>query len=329
MKRLPLFIIFVLLFSFLFIAPKTNNAWAAPTTLTPTADAMIISDHPDSKYGSNSHLDVAKTSTYKIRDLIRFDLGSIPSNATITSATFSIYLYGCGSLSQTVDDLNIARITADWQEYQVTWNTHKSKFDMSSTLNKTAPCSLNNQYHNFDVKSFVENWRNGTWPNYGLGLYGNEYPQPTVADWIKFFYGREDPANKPPKLAITYTLPTSPTDGSTNVGTDNSSNTSGGETTSKPGEEKTATQSATIGAKKATVSTSQVESKGISALRIAILAALTILLAGAIAGYIIYRRRKKQGDKKDKEPEKPESTKEEPKDVPEESTTGSEETPAE
>ncbi len=306
MKRLPLFIIFVFLFSFLFFAPKTNNAWAAPTTLTASQDAMVQSLNPNSPYGSNSHLDIMKsyhptlhpTLDGKTRSLVKFDLSSIPPNATIDSATFSIFLYGC-NWTQTVNNLYIGRNKDPWQEYLVSWN-NKPSFDAGSVINSTAPCTSVNQYLNYDIKPFVTGWMNGTYQNNGIVMYGNEL---AGVSWIKFFYGREDPANKPPKLVLTYTLPTSPTDGSTNVGTDNSSNTSGGETTSKPGEEKTATQSATIGAKKATVSTSPVESKGISAVRIALLAALTILLVGVVVGYIIYRRRKKLTSKKDKEPE--------------------------
>ena len=321
MRRLPfaLVIIFVFLFSFLFLTPKTNNTWAAPTTLTATADAMIISNNPNLRYGSDPHLDLSKTSTRKIRDLIRFDLSSIPSNATITSATFSIYLYGCGSLSQTVDDLNIARITSDWEEYEVTWNTHKSKFDMSSTLSKTAPCSLNNQYHDFDIASFVENWRNGTWPNYGVGLYGKEN---SGASWIKYFYGREHPANKPPKLVLTYTLPVPPTNESTGDETDNDSDTTSSnqstgsdKTSESPSDKKTTTigtseatgsADATISAKKSTPSaTSKKQSRLTAGVAIALLSILLVALV-IIEIYLVMRRKgklqkKKEDDKKSSE----------------------------
>ncbi|HEX7456366.1 MAG TPA: DNRLRE domain-containing protein [Candidatus Nanoarchaeia archaeon] len=316
MRRLPfaLVSILVFLFSFLFFVPKTNTAWAAPTTLTATADAMIQSLNPDSKYGSNSHLDVMKSyppitnPEGKTRSLVKFDLSSIPANATIDSATFSIFLYGC-NWTQTVDNLHIGRNKDSWQEYLVSWN-NKSSFDTGSVINSTAPCTSVNQYLNYNIKPFVTGWMNGTYPNNGIVMYGNEG---AGVSWIKFFYGRENPANKPPKLVLTYTLPGQPTDGNTNDGTEeDGSDTNDKETASKPGEDKSATQSATISAQKATPSTTISEkAKGISGARIALIVALVVILGALTAGYIIYRRRKKLASKKDKEPEKLEENKEE------------------
>lgn len=304
MKRLPLalVIIFFFLFSFLFFAPKANNALATTKTLTASADAMIKSEDRDRNFGGTVWLAALRfkppQTDKKIRSLVKFGLSSIPSNASVTSATFSIYFVDCGeTYSQDIDDLNIALIEESWTEGGVTWNSHKDKFDMSGALYYSAPCDAPNKYLNYNVKTYVKNWLNGSQPNYGIGLYGDEY---AGVSWIKNFYSKEHSVNKPPKLSVTYTAP-SGTDNGDGTTSDETSDTED-EDSSDNGKDKVATDSATISAQKATPSTTLADkAKGTSGWKIALLVVLIILLAGAIAGYIIYRRKKKLGSKKDSE----------------------------
>jgi uncharacterized membrane protein len=313
MKQLPLLFIFVFLISIFIFVQRTTPALATTTTLTASADAEIKSSDPSAEFGASSVMDVGRLvppqTSKKIRALIRFDLSSIPSNATIDSATFSIYLYGCGIYSQTIDDLNIGRNKDSWEESTVNWS-NKPSFDGSTVLNKTASCSLDDQYHNYSIKSFVQGWMAGTFPNYGIVLYGDEAPSES---WIKFFSPKEDNSRPDPKLVISYTIPTGPggSDGTSNGdGTgDGSSETNGDETDSIKDGDESATASATISADKTTPSASLAEdqkSKGISGARIILLVTLVIILIAAVAGYIIYRRKKKLKAKKDKESSKPE-----------------------
>jgi hypothetical protein len=320
MKRLPLVVIFAFfLASLLFFLTQTvNKVQAATVTLNSTADAMIMSNNPDSKYGSNSHLYVARTATAKRRALVRFNLSSIPSNATIDSATFSVYLYGCG-FSGAVDDLNIARVTTDWEEYEVTWNTHKNAFDIpDNVLNKTAPCSFDDQYHNYNIKSFVNNWHGGTWPNYGLGLYGDE----SEVDWIKYFAGKEDATHPHPKLVVTYSLPsgTNNNDSTTTEEDSTDTNSDQDDEASEETGKKSATISATPSAKKSTQSaTVSGETKGISGLKVAAFITLTLLLVGIGAFYYFKIRRKKKTSAK-KDPDNKPKPEEKDKETPEQPT---------
>lgn len=303
MKRLlPKYcVLFLFLFSFVFLLPILNKVLAASVTLNATADSMINSSNSNSNYGNNSHLDVARTTppqtSKKIRVLVKFDLSSIPSNATIDSATFSIYLYGCGSYSQTIDDMNIARITADWEEDDVTWNTHKGKFDTSNALNKTADCALDDQYHNYGIKSFVDNWRDGTWSNYGIGMYGDEAPSES---WIKFFAGKEDSGRPHPRLVITYSMPT---DGSGTGDTPTSQTNTGGntsetseETTDGSNKDKSATDSAdaTSSAEKTSTTSSTKENQDGSnrGLKIILIGTLIALLVATGIGLYILRKKR-------------------------------------
>jgi hypothetical protein len=301
MKRIYLSISFVcfilVLFSFAFLLPKVNKVLAATVTLNATADTMIKSDYPNSGSGENTLIHTSRITTAKSRVLARFDLGSIPSNATVTSATFSIYFSSCGRLSLAVDDLNIARITGAWSESGATWNTHKDKFDAASALHKTAPCGSTGKYLNYDVKMFVDNWRNNTWANYGLGLYGDE--SPTTEQWEKIFYSKEYDSNHPPKLTVAYTLSNQPAtgDGGAGVTTPGSDQSTSGTTADQnngleSSEQAVGNSGATSAAKKATPSSAEKEQTGISTVRAILLAVLILLLIAVVTGYIVYRRRK-------------------------------------
>jgi len=310
MRRLPFALFFVFLFSFLFLSAKVNNALATTVTLTATADTKIVGSPTTSNtnYGTSTTIETRKTDDEKGRALISFDISSVPSNATINSATFFIYFYTCGRLSQTIDDLNISRITGVWKENLATWNTEKNNFDLGTALHKTAPCSSTGKYLKYDIKTFVNNWRNGTWTNYGIGLSGDEGSEDS---WRKSFYSKEHGSNNPPKLEINYTVPGQPTGTGDETGED-AAETDEEDTTSIQNGGKSATTSATISAQKATPSTAISEkAKGISGARIALIVALVVILGALTAGYIIYRRRKKLASKKDKEPEKLEENKEE------------------
>lgn len=256
-------------------------------TLTTTGDAMINSNAPSSNYGNNSHLDIARTyeaPILKERSLIQFNLSEIPSNASVDSATLSVYLEGCGIGSRDVDILNIGRNKDAWQESEVTWS-NKPSFDIGSVINSTAPCSSSGQYLNYDLKSFVTGWLAGTYENYGIVLYGNEGAGET---WFKFFAGKEDAENPPAKLVIAYSVPgqsTISTGNDTETGTSPDTNSESDEVKIQPTNE-SATGSATVSAKKATTpSTTTRDKEGISGWRLFIFIVLVLFFTGIVAVY--------------------------------------------
>jgi len=59
------------------------------TTLTPTHDTYITSANPDASWGWRSWMEVGyKASAGIERPMVQFDLSSIPTGATVISATF-------------------------------------------------------------------------------------------------------------------------------------------------------------------------------------------------------------------------------------------------
>jgi CshA-type fibril repeat protein len=202
-------------------AGMTVASYAQTVTLTATADAGIWNNNAtdaNKNYGNCDKLYIngAPDGTGIDRLLIRFDLSSIPSSATITSATFSLVKTGLNNTSQTV---NVHRITNDWTEGTggcmgtngvANWNTRMTGLSWTTAggdFDATAIASVavvGNATYNWSVTSLVQDWVSGTYSNYGLIV---KYATETV-DAEKEFAASENPttANRP-KLTVTYTLP--------------------------------------------------------------------------------------------------------------------------
>jgi hypothetical protein len=138
------------------------------------------------------------------RFLTQFDVSSIPSGATIESATLSLYFVRSSSTVPTITDYKLSRLQSgrSWIEGvgqapatdgSVTWNSQASyatgsipwevpgatgatDIDLATTktFTKNAP---NSEWVSFDVKSWVEGWiTDGGWTNTGVILWGGSGP---------------------------------------------------------------------------------------------------------------------------------------------------------
>lgn len=136
-------------------------------------------------------------SGYSRRFLVQFDLSSIPTGATITSAKVILSMSQTGGFNRTI---NAHSVTADWQESTVTWNSQAGQFNnlVSSSSNLIWPNVPNGQW---DVKNDVQAIVDGTINNYGwLFKDSNE------GDWSQqfwFFHSKEAVVNSP-VIEITY-----------------------------------------------------------------------------------------------------------------------------
>ncbi|MEJ2599771.1 MAG: DNRLRE domain-containing protein, partial [Anaerolineales bacterium] len=86
----------------------------------------------------------------------------IPFGATITSATLSIY-----TNSPIDTTVNVHRITTSWTELGVTWANFAASYDPA--IAGTLPVSAAG-WHSTDITALVQDWVNGTDPNYGVLL---------------------------------------------------------------------------------------------------------------------------------------------------------------
>jgi len=110
-----------------FVLAATPTPVLYMLTLQPDAvagvDTYIYSGSKNSKYGTAVDMGVGEdnNSSNKIaRGLIKFDLSSIPANATITTATLS--LWTSSDLSSNTRTIRVYRLKTSFQESQATWN---------------------------------------------------------------------------------------------------------------------------------------------------------------------------------------------------------------
>ncbi|WP_437758488.1 PQQ-dependent sugar dehydrogenase [Sorangium sp. So ce1389] len=99
------------------------------------------------------------------RSLVRFDLSSVPTGATVTSATLSLHqTYKVDSST-----IGVYRVTAPWEERTVTWRSlGDSGFDAESVATIAAEAGVGARAA--DVSSLVQSWVLGTAQNHGVLL---------------------------------------------------------------------------------------------------------------------------------------------------------------
>jgi hypothetical protein len=171
-----------------------------PNGLLPSDDTYIDGSSPLSNHGNDNSFQVRPDNGADRRGLVKFNLSSIPVNATITSA--NLYLY---EQSNKAGQLTyIYRVTSNWSEGSATWLTWSllgGDFDNGTSYFTYIP-NQNNCMVTLDITPLVQAWVNGTYNNYGLMLYS------TGPNHIISYSSKEDgTASRQPKLDIIYTTP--------------------------------------------------------------------------------------------------------------------------
>ncbi len=173
-----------------------------------TRDTYIFEGAPDTNYGGKAELIAHGPFENTIEGdalvLVSWDLSSIPSNATIQSATVYFDLFNRSETSY-----HLHEILTSWTETGATWNSLGGTTNVSSTIMGTITpqkFALNTIPLNAAGISVIQGWVDGSITNNGLAVQNagpGEHP-----DWwnaIRFFSRQTDTR---PRLSVTYTLPT-------------------------------------------------------------------------------------------------------------------------
>lgn len=143
-----------------------------------------------------------------VRSLIQFDLSSIPTNAVVTDARFSLY-YNSSSPEGThfntfftPNTSYLRRVTSAWSEYSVTWNNQPS-VTTTNQVSLAATTSSTQNFTNINIKSFVQYWVNNPSQNFGM-----QFRVQTEAKYRKLIFASSDHSTPSlrPKLVVTYTV---------------------------------------------------------------------------------------------------------------------------
>lgn len=215
----------------------SNQNFALPTftpTATPTPSSYILNLQPDAangmdtlihnaaattNYGTSTTLSIGEINnqTNRItRSLIKFNLSSIPANATITSATMS--LWTAADYSSNTRTIGVYRLKRPFTETQATWNIAQTGINWqtagASGANDRETTSigsvqilanepLNTQKQISLNPAKIQEFINGAFTNNGFILIVNT----ELNDRFDYKSSDNTTAAQRPKLVINYTVP--------------------------------------------------------------------------------------------------------------------------
>ena len=226
-----------ILASALFPGAAYADTYSSQPDETNGIDTMLLSDTATTNYGTNANIAVGESNAAAqiSRSLIKFDLSSIPSNATISSATLSLWFKT--DLSAAARTLSIYRCKRAWTEAGATWNKYDGTNnwqtagadgadDRDSSATGTASISaaetLNTEKQiSLDVAE-VTKLIDGTYSNNGWVL------RVDTENYDQYYYhsSSSTTAEYRPKLVIEYSIATAtPTTTATFTSTNTPTNT--------------------------------------------------------------------------------------------------------
>jgi hypothetical protein len=179
------------------LAPAASaQAMLTPTTvsLNATEDAGTIKSQPTFS-APNAYFVLNRRPNGDFdHNFVKFDLASLPANATITAAALHLNIHAApaaGSLN-----VEAGRANSAWNEATLSWNNQPAVTWGGPVTTITGVGDAR-----WPVTSVVQAWHTGTMPNHGFVLRGTNGSGAGVradtAEW-----GQVDP-----KLVITYTTP--------------------------------------------------------------------------------------------------------------------------
>ncbi len=196
---------------------------------TGTKDIYIYEDSANTNYGTSGVINVKSvTGTYERKGFVKFDVSSISSSATVSSATLYLYIENNHDCNET---FSVFRAFKTWTETGATfndwvspdseWGTAGAKnasdsgsdnsgdgadYDRKSTAEDTFVYGSYDgpEWTDYDVTTAVQNWVDGGWTNNGLVVNCTDSSgcdTPT-------FTSSEDTGDttKRPKLEVVYTV---------------------------------------------------------------------------------------------------------------------------
>lgn len=216
---------------------QATSTTTTTTTFTASADTYINSQN--SPIDSSNHVSVGGFSVLRLhgnatatvgvrRPLIKFDLSSIATNATVNSATLKLYVTsGTTFLNATISPIqaNIFALTKDWVENQATWNNFKTGSawsiggagtdDYTSIVSNPAIPTTNPSYTltlaaqsemSASIGTLVGNWVTTPANNNGF-IIVPKTSIGAVGGGIHFFSREASTAGLRPQLEVNYSTP--------------------------------------------------------------------------------------------------------------------------
>ncbi len=188
---------------------KIYESVASTSILQPDAadgqDSWIYEFNKTTNYGSDASNWISNGNGSIGLALLKFDLGSIPTNAIITGASLSLFQLASNDSNVPV---SAHRITQTWNEAFVTWNNRDNGIAWNTAggdFDTTAQATTNigpssNKRVEWDLTTLVQNWVEGTYANNGLALR----TEATNIFGEQFLTSDHSDPTRRPSLTVTY-----------------------------------------------------------------------------------------------------------------------------
>jgi len=169
-------------------------------------DTFIDEAASGNNYGTNTQMRVDNRNNGRnMRGMIQWNLSSIPTGVTITNATMSLYLNQSNGNAITI---TAVRITSSWNETNVTWAT---KPGYNTTIYDSKSVDTTGIFYDWNITTAVQEWYNGTYPNYGMYLKVDTENSTGNLQSKIFLTSDYSVSTLRPKINITYGDITAPT----------------------------------------------------------------------------------------------------------------------
>lgn len=194
-------ITFVLATLFLSSICLVASVHADSATINPIADAMVAKVGPDTNLGSQDVLRVSNAtgsgSFGECHAYLMFDLSSVPSSATIDSATLS--LYASSSTTMATETIEVHYVSDNsWTETTITWNNAPA---YAATPTASVEVTTASQTYSWTITDDVKTALGSADKKLSLALVT---PTTTVSGDV-LFQSKEN--TNMPALDITYSMP--------------------------------------------------------------------------------------------------------------------------
>jgi hypothetical protein len=136
-------------------------------------------------------------------NLVKFDTSAL-AGRTIDSATLILETQYCG-VGYYPRQWSLKAMYSSWSTSTITWSIFENtSYYTGSQINQSPP-TYSGQMYNINLLTYVQNWANGTWSNYGICMTSNDYSFPYATSYDAFaFYSNEDTGGGRPRLVVTY-----------------------------------------------------------------------------------------------------------------------------
>lgn len=169
-----------------------NDSCQYVVSLIAVEDTRANEGDPDENYGGDHLLRTGDADSNWNEanqvSFVKFDLSSIPDDATVVDANFHMYGIDYGGSISPSGDVWVYQISDyDWAEYELTYNNMPMGYSQFAVKEIN---EFNGELINWDVTSLVNSWLGGA-PNYGMMINAdatNEYYASGIATVI--FYSR-------------------------------------------------------------------------------------------------------------------------------------------